>query len=181
MMAEESSEGLMTHGSKKLRRLYEPLCLLHSISEIRGDRIKPGDLSHESPAFTGPKLYRRFVEAMAYICAYQKKPGYVTAVALEDTPENIVVLLAANNDVDQQVIHFVEKVLKVLSWVIENHAVRQNTLEGQRIMQILTELVLKFNTPKIYEYYQQVIKVVSTVIQQQENLVPGLEGTWLVW
>lgn len=170
----------MTHESKKLRLLYEPLCLLHSISEIRGDRIKPDDLSHESPALTGPRLYRRFVEAMAYICAYKKRPGYVTAVALEDTPEKIVVLLAANNDIEQQVIHFVEKVLKVLSWVIENHAVRQNTLDGQRVMQILTENVLEFNTPKIYEYYQQVIKVVSTVMQQ-ENLASGLEGTWLVW
>lgn len=175
-MTENSSEGLINHKPKELRRLYEPLCLLHSLSEVRGDRIKPSDVSHDGPGSTGPRGYRRFVEAMAYICAYKKKSGYVTAVALEDTPQAIVVLLASNDGIDPQVISFVRRVLKILSWVIENHTIQFNEPEGQKVLKILSNFVLDLNTPKIYEYYQQVMKTVSKAMQWVEP-ASGLKGT----
>ncbi|KAJ9481015.1 hypothetical protein VN97_g12497 [Penicillium thymicola] len=151
---------LISHQPKRLRLLYEPLCLLHTLSEVRGDRIKPGDISLEGPGLTAPRCYRSSVDAIAYICAYQKKPGYVTAAALEEAPDAIVVLLAANDGIDPAVVTLLEKVLMILSWVIDKPTVRLDTDEGRGVMKILTTHVLDLNTPKIFEYYQQVKKFV---------------------
>ncbi|KAJ5384791.1 hypothetical protein N7517_002702 [Penicillium concentricum] len=149
-----------------MRLLYEPLCLLHTLSEVRGDRIKPGDISPEGPGLTAPRCYRSFVDAIAYICAYRKKPGYVTAAALEEAPDAIVVLLAANNGIDTAVVTLLEKVCMILSWIIDNPTVRLDTNEGREVMKILTAYVLDLNAPKIFEYYQQVNKLVSSVMER---------------
>ncbi|KAJ5192197.1 hypothetical protein N7449_008339 [Penicillium cf. viridicatum] len=164
---------LIAHQPKKLRLLYEPLCLLRTLSEVRGDRIKPGDISSEFPGSTAPKCYRAFVDAIAYICAYQKKPGYVTAAALEEAPDAIVILLAANDGIDMAVLALLEKVRVILLWIVEKSAVQLDTKEGRGIMKILTDYVLSLNTPKIFEYYQQVNKSVSNVVDQL-NAEPGL-------
>ncbi|KAJ5436244.1 hypothetical protein N7445_007129 [Penicillium cf. griseofulvum] len=174
-MSEEYSEAsVIHHQDKRLRLLYEPLCLLHTLSEVRGDRIKPGDLSPKGPGLTAPRSYRSFVDAIAYICAYRKKPGYVTAAALEETPDAIVVLLAANNGIDTAVVTFLEKVLNILSWFIENPTVRLDMDEGRAAMKMLTEHVLNLNAPKIFKYYQQVNKLVSSVMGRL-NAEPGLK------
>ncbi|CDM26246.1 unnamed protein product [Penicillium roqueforti FM164] len=154
----------MEHQPKRLRLLYEPLCLLRILSEVRGDRIKPGDIFPEGPGLSATKSYRSFVDAIAYICAYRKRPGYVTAAALEQTPDAIVILLAANDGIDTAVVTLLEKVLIILSWIIENPTVRLDTKEGREVMKILTVHVLGLNAPKIFEYYQQVNKLVSLVM-----------------
>lgn len=169
---------LIAHQDSKLRLLYEPLCLLHTLSEVRGDRIKPGDISSEFPGSTAPKCYRAFVDAIAYICAYQKKPGYVTAAALEEAPDAIVILLASNDGIDMAVLAFLEKVRMILLWIVEKSTVQLDTKEGRGIMKILTDHVLCLNTPKIFEYYHQVNKLVSSVVDHL-NAEPGLRGTWL--
>lgn len=166
---------LIDHQPRKLRLLYEPLCLLHTLSEVRGDRIKSGDVSSEFPESSAPKCYRAFVDAIAYICAYQKKPGYVTTAALEEAPDAIVILLAANDGIDMTVLALLEKVRVILLWIVENSAVQLDTKEGRGIMKILTDYVLSLNTPKIFEYYQQVNKSVSSVVGQL-NAEPGLKG-----
>jgi hypothetical protein len=176
MSGEYSEASLISHQPKKLRLLYEPLCLLHTLSEVRGDRIKPGDISPEGPGLTAPRCYRSFVDAIAYICAYQKKPGYVTAAALEETPDAIVVLLAANNSIDTEIVTFLEKVLIILLWIIDHPTVRLDTNEGREVMKILTAQVLDLNAPKIFVYYQQVNKLVSLVMGRL-NAESGLKGT----
>ncbi|KAI2734488.1 hypothetical protein DTO013E5_9983 [Penicillium roqueforti] len=167
---------LMEHQPKRLRLLYEPLCLLRILSEVRGDRIKPGDIFPEGPGLSATKSYRSFVDAIAYICAYRKRPGYVTAAALEQTPDAIVILLAANDGIDTAVVTLLEKVLIILSWIIENPTVRLDTKEGREVMKILTVHVLGLNAPKIFEYYQQVNKLVSLVMGRL-NAEPKLKGT----
>ncbi|CAG8095737.1 unnamed protein product [Penicillium olsonii] len=170
-----SEASLISHQPKRLRLLYEPLCLLHTLSEVRGDRIKPGDILSEGPGLTAPGRYRSFVDAIAYICAYRKKPGYVTAAALEEAPDAIVVLLAANNDIDTAVVTLLEKVVMILSWIIGNPTVRLDTNEARGAMKILTAYVLDLNAPKIFDYYQRVNKLVSLVMGRL-NAEPGLKA-----
>ncbi|KAJ5556446.1 hypothetical protein N7494_000361 [Penicillium frequentans] len=166
-MNEDLSEAsLMPHQPRKLRLLYEPLCLLYTLSQVRGDRIKPSEILQEEPGLTGPKGYRAFVDAIAYICAYRKEAGYVTAVALEETPNEIVILLAANNDIDNKVISLLEIVHRILSWVISNHTVRLGEKEGQKVLKFLVDCVLSLNAPKIFQYYQQVNRTVSLVMDR---------------
>ncbi|CAG7924827.1 unnamed protein product [Penicillium olsonii] len=170
-----SEASLISHQPKRLRLLYEPLCLLHTLSEVRGDRIKPGDILSEGPGLTAPGCYRSFVDAIAYICAYRKKPGYVTAAALEEAPDAIVVLLAANNDIDTAVVTLLEKVVMILSWIIDNPTVRLDTNEARGAMKILTAYVLDLNAPKIFDYYQRVNKLVSLVMGRL-NAESGLKA-----
>ncbi|KAJ6024630.1 hypothetical protein N7540_005427 [Penicillium herquei] len=175
-MEEEALEAsLISHQPRRLRLLYEPLCLLHSLGEVRGDRIKPGELSHEGSGLTGPRCYRSFVDAIAYICAYRKEPDYVTAAALEDTPDAIVVVLAANGGIDRDVVIFLETVvLVILSWVVKNYRISLVKKEGQKVMKVLADYVLSLNAPKIFQYYQQVNKAVSSLVQRLSN-EPGLK------
>ncbi|KAJ5644783.1 hypothetical protein N7507_010794 [Penicillium longicatenatum] len=166
-MNEEFAEAsLICHQSKTLRLLYEPLCLLYTLSQVRGNRTKPSEISHEGPGLTGPRCYRNFVDAIAYICAYRKEPGYVTAAALEETPNEIVVLLAANSGVDDKVIGLLKTIHGILSWVISNHTVRLDTSEGQKVLKFLIGCVLSLNAPKVFQYYQQVNKTVSLVMDR---------------
>ncbi|KAJ5814099.1 uncharacterized protein N7503_000849 [Penicillium pulvis] len=166
-MNEDISEAsLMCHQPRKLRLLYEPLCLLYTLSQVRGDRIKPSEILQEEPGLTDPKRCRDFVDAIAYICAYRKEPGYVTAVALEETPEEIVILLAANSGIDSKVTSLLETIQRILSWVISNHTVRLDEKEGQQIFKFLADCVLSLNAPKIFQYYQQVNKTVSLVMDR---------------
>jgi len=176
-MDEDFAEtSLIAHRPRRLRLLYEPLCLLYTLSQVRGDRITPSEISHAGLGLTGPRCYRSFVDAIAYICAYRKEPGYVTAVALEETPEDIVVLLAANGGIDTEVVKFLEKVLDILKLVIKKHIIRLDTNESQLILKFLADHVLSFNAPKIFEYYQQVNKMVSLVMDRQIN-EPHSQGT----
>lgn len=176
-MNEEYSEAsLICHQPKKLQMLYEPLCLLYTLSQVRGDRIKPSEISHEGPGLTGPKCYRAFVDAIAYICAYRKEPGYVTAVALEETPNEIVVLLASNSGIDDKVTSLLEIVHGVLSWVISNKTVQLDTRDGQKVLKFLAGCVLSLNAPKIFQYYHQVNKTVSLVMDRLRT-EPTLRGT----
>ncbi|KAJ6002677.1 hypothetical protein N7451_005224 [Penicillium sp. IBT 35674x] len=166
-MNEDLSEAsLICHQSSKLRLLYEPLCLLYTLSPVRGDRIKPSETLQEEPGLTGSKGYRAFVDAIAYSCAYRKEPGYVTAVALEETPNDIVVLLAANSDIDSKVTSLLETIHRILSWIISKHTFRLDTREGQRIFKFLSDRVLSLNAPKIFQYYQKVNKTVSLVMDR---------------
>ncbi|KAJ5496812.1 hypothetical protein N7463_008799 [Penicillium fimorum] len=173
-MDQEDSNLLIAHQPRKLRLLYEPLCLLHTLSEVRRDRIKPGDVSYETVESNQPKYCRNFVDAIAYICAYQKKSGYVTAVALEETPDAIVILLAANNGIDTAVQNLLEKVSVIILWIVQNSTVQLDTKEVQGVMRILTHYVLSLNAPKIFEYYQQVNKSVSSVMGRLKT-EPGLK------
>ncbi|KAJ5987979.1 hypothetical protein N7481_003189 [Penicillium waksmanii] len=167
-MNEESAEAsLMAYKDKRLRLLYEPLGLLHALGEVRGDRIKTSDLNDEGRGLSGPRCHRNLVDAISYICAYRKEPGYVTAAAIEEAPDAIVVLLAANGGIDVKVVTFLETVLKILSWVIKNPSgVRLTKTEGRKIMKILAEHVLAFNAPKIFQYYLQVSKMVPSLLMR---------------
>ncbi|KAJ5729091.1 uncharacterized protein N7483_003599 [Penicillium malachiteum] len=148
-MKEEALEA--SHQPRRLRLLYEPLYLLHSLGEVRRDWIKPGEVSHEDLGSTGPRCYQNFVDAIAYICAYRKEPEYVTAAALEDTPDAIVVFLAANGGIDRDVVIFLKNVvLVILSWVIKNHSISLVKTEGQKVMKVLADHVLSLNAPESF-------------------------------
>jgi hypothetical protein len=48
---------------------------------------------------------------VAYICDFQKGGATVTAIALQDTPEAVVFWIAANEDVNEKVVHFLKNIL----------------------------------------------------------------------
>jgi len=90
---------------KVTRRFYEPLLLLHALGPIRGERIK-SEIMPDDPESNHIQLRRSFTNAIAYICAYQKEPDYVTAAALEKTSQGIVVWPCTNVDIEEGFVTF---------------------------------------------------------------------------
>jgi hypothetical protein len=138
---------------KVLRRFYEPLLLLHSLGQVRGARTKP-ELHFDSSGPNHQKIRRSFADGIAYICAYDKGPDYVTASALEKSPEGIIVWLAANAEIKPKVITFLERTLDDLSHIAAqgDSSDRQRTgLQSQE--NILTRIVA-FNQNRIQAYYK---------------------------
>jgi hypothetical protein len=137
---------------KVLRRFYEPLLLLNALDQIRGARIKP-DLASSITGLNHQKIRHSFADGIAYICAYKKEPDYVTAAALEKTPQGISVWLAANANIEPKVIHFLEGILVDLRRVAEQEDANGRHQTGRKIRESLTVRVVAFNQPRIQAYY----------------------------
>ncbi|RAH56544.1 hypothetical protein BO85DRAFT_450568 [Aspergillus piperis CBS 112811] len=159
----------MSHSPRRLRRLYEPLSLLQTLGNVRGWRIRAPDIPQDNSGFNAIKSHRSFVDALAYACAYKKEPAYVTAVALEKRPEEIVVWLAANKNVEEAVVSFAQDVLRIVQWLASNPSAQLGTKDGQQALNLLTSRVLRFNAPKIYAYYEQVVRAAPRVIAKLSN------------
>lgn len=158
----QPSEGLggtmaqVTTSRKVLRRFYELLLLLHALGQIRGERIKADrDTNSTSPNIQ--KLRRSFVDGTAYICAYEKGPRRVTAAALEQTPQGITVWLAANENIGEKVIQFLEKIFSNIQRIVELDDRESRQREGEQTLEDLTSGIVAFNVPRIQTYYEQVV------------------------
>ncbi|GFG10242.1 hypothetical protein IFM5058_04826 [Aspergillus udagawae] len=151
----------------RLPLLYEPLSVLITLGEVRGSRIKPISVPQDNSSFNVFNSHRSFVDALAYACAYKKEPAYVTAVALEKRPEEIVVLLAANKGVDDSVVRFVHDILRIVQWLATNPSAQLSSEDGTAARQLLTSKVLRFNAPKIYTYYETIVKKAAPAVMRK--------------
>jgi hypothetical protein len=141
-----------------------------TLGEVRGSRIKPFNIPQDNSGFNAINSHRSFVDALAYACAYKKEPAYVTAVALEKRPEEIVVLLAANKGVEDSVVRFVHDILRIVQWLATKPSAQLSSEDGQLALQLLTSKVLRFNAPKIYTYYSTIVnKAAPAVMSKLSN------------
>ena len=140
---------------KVLRRFYEPLLLLDSLGRVRGESLKKS-INPEDESFRTFKHQRSFADALAYICAYRKEPEYVTATALESTPEGVRIWLAANQSVEQVVIQFLLGTLQRVESVIHqsNELLRKQAFV--RELDGATKDVLIFNAPRNLVYWKMI-------------------------
>lgn len=140
---------------KVLRRFYEPLLLLSALGQIRGEGIKAEtDSFSSSPNIQ--KVRRSFVDGIAYICAYQKGSPYVTAAALEKTPEGVTVWLAANEEIGHNVIEYLQGILSDIQNIAAFDRLVSRLREGERIKERLMSRIIAFSAPRIKTYYHQV-------------------------
>jgi len=147
------------------RRFYEPLLLLHALSPIRGERIK-SEIIPDNPEPNHIQLRRAFTDAIAYICAYRKGPDYVTAAALEKTPQGVIVWLCANADVEDGVITFAERILACVHRVVEKDSVEDLHQEASLATQKLASMIVDFQAPRLNVYRADIIK--SCILPCQE-------------
>src|SRR5271170_2740078 len=125
---------------KVIRRFYEPLLLLHALDKIRGGRIK-AEIVSDNTGINHTQIRRSFADAIAYICAYKKGPGYVTAAALEKTPQGVVVWLAANNGIGQNVTEFLDGILARVQNVVDKDDVENREQAANFATEELSSLV----------------------------------------
>lgn len=146
------------HESGRIHRFYDIICLLHSLSIVRGSRIKR-KFSVEQDGCNIAKFRRDFADALAYICAYDKNAKCVTAIALGRRDEKIIVWIAANEKVKQKVRSFLNQVLKMLdeianetvSWAPGHYPITQSHQKPKPCN--LLNVILEFNKERNHKYY----------------------------
>jgi hypothetical protein len=138
---------------KVLRRFYEPLLLLHALGQVRGARIKP-ELNFDTSGQNHQKIRRSFADGIAYISAYEKGPDYVTASALEKSPQGIIVWLAANADIKPEVITFLESVLEDLGHIAAQSNASDRQQIGIQMKESLLTRIVTFNKNRLQAYYK---------------------------
>jgi hypothetical protein len=158
---------------KVTRRFYEPLLLLHALSPIRGGRIK-SEIIPDDPESNHIQLRRSFTNSIAYICAYQKGSDYVTAAALEKTPQGVVVWLCANADVEEGVVTFLEEILACVYRVVEKDSVEDLHQEASLATQRLESMIVDFQAPRLNVYRAEIIK--SCILPCQELITDYLKS-----
>ena len=87
--------------NRLLSRFYEPLVLLRTLGQTRGQH---SSLSSSSGTETSAR--RQFLNDLAFICDYEKGGDTVTAIAVQHLPEHAVFWLAANTNHAVKVLKF---------------------------------------------------------------------------
>jgi hypothetical protein len=101
-------------GKKLQHRFYEPLVLLQVLDPFQGDH-EPRQREGSPPLdHTLPKLRRRFLNELAYVCDYKKGGDTVTAIFASSCP--LVYHLATNKLLlpENKVVSFLESLLEHL-------------------------------------------------------------------
>ena len=155
------NEGAIVPMRRKVeRRFYEPLLLLSALGQIRGERTK-SEIFTDTLCPNIQKLRRNFVDGIAYICSFEKEPRCVTAVAMEKKPQGIIVWLAANENIGEGVVQFLESVLSNIQQISAPPDREGRLKEGGRIREQLVSRILDFNTPRINTYCSQVLSTLT--------------------
>jgi hypothetical protein len=148
---------------KVLRRFYEPLLLLHALGQIRGARIKP-ELNFDLSGPNHQKIRRSFADGIAYISAYDKGPDYVTASALEKSPQGIIVWLAANAEIKPEVVTFLGSVLDDLGHIAVQSSASERQRIGLQMNEDLLTRIVTFNKNRLQVYYGTAKKFTATCL-----------------
>ena len=143
------------------RRFYEPLLLLSALGQVRGERTK-SEIITDTLCPNIQKLRRNFVDDIAYICSNEKGSKCVTAVAIEKTPQGIVVWLAANKNIGKKIVQFLESVLSDIQQISTPSDKDSRQKEGERMREGLASKIVDFNTPRIGVYYRQVARILKS-------------------
>ncbi|KAL4925949.1 nucleic acid/nucleotide deaminase domain-containing protein [Aspergillus undulatus] len=147
----------MEHDPGDVEAFYEIICFSRSLNIVRGNRIKPV-FSAENDGVDLAKCRRDFMDAIAYFCAYNGSPDYVTAVALGKSETKVILWIASNAKVSGKVIEFLESdVLNVVQGLA--HAVTQGSLppsKEERVTGLLNR-VLQFTSQKTFKYYRNAV------------------------
>jgi hypothetical protein len=156
-MASEDGNLLAALPRKVLRRFYEPLLLLEALGEVRGERIRL-DSTVDDAGTNQRKIRRSFADGIAYVCAYRTDGDYVTAAALERTPEGIIVWLAANTTVEEKVVEFVGRLLNELQHISQHENAHSRQRAGTQSIDHIRSMVIGFNALRITHYYRLVVQ-----------------------
>ena len=105
-----SVPGAVEIGWKLLRRSYEPMLLLKLLDPVRGEHTGRSTIQERS-ALSPIELRRSFADKLAYLCDFRKGGDTTTAVALQSTPQGLVIHCASNEPMKPRVVDFIHDIL----------------------------------------------------------------------
>jgi hypothetical protein len=162
-----ATDGVLVELKRKvIRRFYEPLLLVNALGQVRGVRIKP-ELDSATSEPNHQKTRRSFADGVAYICAYDIGPDFVTTAALESSPEGVIVWLAANKAVKPKVFTFLKGmkgVLDDLSNVAIQRSARERYPAGVQLQEVLETKVVAFSEARLLVYYRRARTLIRTCL-----------------
>ncbi|RDI85546.1 hypothetical protein Vi05172_g4462 [Venturia inaequalis] len=118
------------HSPKLIKRFYEPLILLHTLGNVRGesDSCEPSRRSSFS-GLSSKDRRRQFLDALAFVCDYERGGDSVAAIGLESTPQCHVFWVAANTCPKKKMVPFVRSLLEELKSMGMNRiSIEQSTV-----------------------------------------------------
>jgi hypothetical protein len=145
--------------AETLRKL---LFLLDTLDPIRGPRAQ-SFTSGTDTRVDQTSIRRSFVEAIAYICAYEKGPHHVIAAALQQKSTGITLWLAGNGAVNGKVKEFLNPLLNKLRETVlplDRH-MDVDQAESLSANKLLPDIIA-FQTPRIRVYYGLVKNIYLT-------------------
>ncbi|KAH7021755.1 hypothetical protein B0J12DRAFT_687231 [Macrophomina phaseolina] len=160
-----------------LSRFYEPLVLLRTLGQTRGERISRPS-SGEPVDLANCQLRRSFLDYLAYTCDYEKGGDTVTAIALERTPQGPIYWISANKNLGQKVIQFLEKTLKKLQDVAQTPG-----KDASEEAQLLSKDFVFFARSRIKKYWSCLARCLQNcfnILSSQESDKDNGQGL-LVW
>ena len=132
---------------KLLKRFYEALVMLAILGKNRGDRMKEEEIcsGHD---IRGQR--RQFLRHLAYLCDFDKGGDAATAIALQQTPQEVVYLFASNKTPDSKSVA-TDKTKRFLQDVLSS----LKNMKCDSVEEIEAELFAKsvgFSSKRISEY-----------------------------
>jgi len=159
---------------------YRLLLLLEALDPTRGERSKSGTC--DDATVDHPSVRRSFVDSIAYICAYDKGPDYVTAAALQQTSQGTTIWLAGNKDIKPEVVDYLTSVLNDLTGIARLD--RGKVVDQAELLATgkLSSGIIKFLRPKLLLYYNKSVKgfipqcldVIDGALNTGESLLSAL-------
>ncbi|KAE8374940.1 hypothetical protein BDV26DRAFT_269096 [Aspergillus bertholletiae] len=149
-----------THKPKELRRLYEPLGVLHELT-MKGTTKPRSIFSTSAQGISIMQRRRNFVDAIAFLGAYGK--GCEIAVAVERQPDGLIVRVAGTGDIDGTVVPFVNSLLGMLSATMK---LGKDEIKGdnkERILLCLSDFALDFAQEKVFSHYMKLLHHIAPV------------------
>jgi len=120
---------------KLLRRFYEPMLLLKLLDPVRGQRVDRS-IDPEHDALSSTEIRRAFVNKLAYLCDFKKGGDTSTAIALQDSSQDVVIHCAANDHVKPRVKDFIRETLKLLVTVDDMNHVKVEALIFKKVISL---------------------------------------------
>lgn len=100
-----------------LKRYIQAVALLYILDPVRGEPTAYG-LDHDSTSVHGSfdlSLKRKFLDAIALICAFEKDPSCISAACFDkESPDETTIRIASNGGVAAETLICLEDIMSLL-------------------------------------------------------------------
>lgn len=96
---------------KLAKWFYEVVVVLKAFDTTRGDHIRRPERFSADEDHTSQELRRSFIDSIAYVCDSEKGGKTATAAFLQQTPQGVLIWLAANQGLGKTTVDDLKQVL----------------------------------------------------------------------
>ncbi|KAJ5742559.1 uncharacterized protein N7511_011291 [Penicillium nucicola] len=151
------SRGLNPY-QKLLRRFYEPLFLLETLGQARGEH-------NTAVPMMDPRIAhrRKFLQNLSYICDFEKGGNSCTALGVEER-DTYYKFWVASNSVNRKVVEFLESALSTLK-IAGSHG----PTESERDKIDFVDFCIRFASSRVKKETQSLFRAVKACYSKQNQ------------